>query len=302
MRTRKSPLSLTMGALLPMLFMTTATPADWPNGDPTKYVQLPDLNPLPGTVTGMDVNATWQVTAVPPQPVLPFVKVLADDFPCTTTGPITGIHVWGSWLNDQINPNTTFHLSIHADVPGNSAAGVYSYPGNVLWQEDFTPGNYISKPYATATELFYDPNTDRVIGNDTQVIQYNFAIPPSKAFVQQGTTANPMVYWLDVQATVPGTEVFGWKTSVNHWNDDAAFADTTLPLSMGGSLYGPAPAPVYWQDMHYPAGHPYAGQSIDLSFAITTVPEPASLGLLGITAVGLLARRQRSTGAGQASR
>jgi hypothetical protein len=299
MRTRQSLSLLVMGALLPMLFMTTVTLADWDPTMPTKWVQLPDLNPLPGAITGMDVNATWRVNAVPPQPVFPFVKVLADDFPCTTTGPITGIHVWGSWLNDQINPNTTFHLSIHADVPGSPAAGVYSYPGSVLWQQDFTPGSYITKPYAAATELFYDPNTNQILGQDTHVLLYNFPIPLSKAFVQQGTTANPMVYWLDVQATVPGTEVFGWKTSVNHWNDDAAFADTTLPLSMGGSLYGPAPSPVFWQDMHYPAGHPYAGQSIDLSFAITTVPEPASLGMLGIAAAGLLARRQRLTGVRQ---
>src|SRR6516162_9014698 len=26
--------------------------------------------------------------------------VLADDFPCTIPGPITDIHIWGSWLGD----------------------------------------------------------------------------------------------------------------------------------------------------------------------------------------------------------
>ncbi len=265
---------------------------DWDPTMPTKWVQLPDLSST-GAITGMDVNATWRLgTAVPPVAQYPFVKVLADDFPCTTTGPITGIHVWGSWLNDQVNPNTTFHLSIHADVPGNPAAGVYSYPGSVLWQQDFTPGSYISKPYAQASELFYDPNTNQILGQDTQVFLYNFPISLSTAFVQQGTAANPMVYWLDVQATVPGAEVFGWKTSVNHYGDDAAFADTTLPLSMGGSLYGPAPSPVFWQDMHYPAGHPYAGQSIDQAFAITTVPEPASISLVALAGLMMLRRRR----------
>ena len=86
---------------------------------------------------------------------------------------------------------------------------------------------------------------------DTQAWQYNFTIPAATAFVQQGTAANPMVYWLDVQAVVPGPEVFGWKTSdptlSPHFGDDAVYADTTLPLSMGGALYGPAPAPVFWQ-------------------------------------------------------
>jgi len=180
-----------------MAILSVPAIADWDPTMPTKYVQMPDLNSLPGTITGMDVNATWRLLSVPPQAQYPYVKVLADDFPCTTTGPITGIHIWGSWLNDRSNPNTTFHLSILSDVPGN-AAGIYSYPGNVLWQQDFTPGSYIAKPYAQAQEFFYEPNTDTIIGNDTQVVQYNFPIPLTSAFVQQGTAVAPMVYWLEV--------------------------------------------------------------------------------------------------------
>src|SRR5271165_4505513 len=38
--------------------------------------------------------------------------VLADDFPCNQTGPITDIHIWGSWLSDQIGTVTNFTLYI----------------------------------------------------------------------------------------------------------------------------------------------------------------------------------------------
>src|SRR5947209_8506514 len=34
----------------------------------------------------------------------------ADDFLCRSYGNITDIHIWGSWLNDQVDPNTTFEL------------------------------------------------------------------------------------------------------------------------------------------------------------------------------------------------
>ncbi len=133
-----------------------------------------------------------------------------------------------------------------------------------------------------------------LIGTDTQVWQYNFTIPAASAFVQKGTAANQMTYWLEVQAWVPAatgaaTEVFGWKTSLTHWGDAAVYADTNLPLSAGGVLTGPAPAPVFWNDMHYPAGTTYDGQNIDESFVIaTTVPEPGTLVLLGAGLLGLL--------------
>ena len=93
------------------VFLLVPAQADWNPGDPAKYVQLPDLSTSqPGAITGMDVNATWQNTStvVPPVPVYPFVKVLADDFPCTMTGPITDIHIWGSWLNDKSIPTPRF--------------------------------------------------------------------------------------------------------------------------------------------------------------------------------------------------
>src|ERR1017187_3039010 len=42
---------------------------------------------------------------------------LAYDFPCNTPGPITDIHLWGSWLSDIPGTITNFCIGIYNDVP-----------------------------------------------------------------------------------------------------------------------------------------------------------------------------------------
>ncbi len=57
-----------------------------------KYVQWPDLY----SGHGADV---WDCN-VQPQGVTDGPWFLADDFVCTNAGPITDIHLWGSWQNN----------------------------------------------------------------------------------------------------------------------------------------------------------------------------------------------------------
>jgi len=244
---------------------------------PAKWIQMPDVQ------NGMNVNATWQASQTG-GPNYPYMKVLADDFQCTQTGPITDVHIWGSWLNDVVDPNVVFKLSFHKDIPGGATNP--SQPGDQIWMGTFAPGRYLARPWATSPgEPFFDPNTNSIIGQDNTIWQYNFDIPVTEAFVQQGTAANPVVYWLDVQAltqeyTSPGVPggVFGWKTSKQHWNDDAAWADTQGPL---------LPPPIgSWSELRDPATQ----QSLDLAFVIT--PEPATLSLLALGGLFLLRRRK----------
>lgn len=264
--------------------------ADWDIGDPHKmhFPQLPDMS-----TTGMDVHASWPWTGGAASGL---GKILADDFLCTQTGPITDIHIWGSWLNDMMpggaTPGTgdpgavSFKLSIHEDIPDPDGTGpLYSQPGQELWQTVITVGNpnMVVQNWGTAQEQFYDPNLDQIIGTDTQVWQYNFFIDPADAFVQQKGN----IYWLDVQA-VPEDQstVFGWKTSRDNWNDDAVWGDTDV-------MFGDVIVPPGWSELIYPDGHPLEFQSIDLTFVIT--PEPASMALMALGGLMMFRRRKVTT-------
>ena len=184
----------------------------------SKWEQWPDLSPM-----GMDVKDC----TVPPPPVL-----LADDFPCTSSGPITNITIWGSYLHDQApgnGSNVVFTLSIHDDIPAQQSPTGHSMPGRLLWMRQFQPGQFLVRRLATNLNegWFFPPEMFEQPG-DTICYQYDFPIPLPEAFVQEGSASAPRVYWLDCQAQVivqPGQSEgqFGWKTCVTNWNDAAVW-------------------------------------------------------------------------------
>lgn len=231
---------LLVGAVL--LVAVAPAFADWDPTMPTKWVQMPDETDL-----GIDVDASYDL-------------ILADDFLCTEPGPITQIHIWGSWLNDMLPPNgpegVMFTLSIHADIP--QGPGGYSIPGEPLWVMTFQPGDFTARVWLEGTaEGWLEPPDVYMPAADFTIWQYNFYIPEQDQFYQEGSVTDPVIYWLDVKAEpLDGVSQFGWKTSVEHWNDDAVWGLGIEPFG------GP------WEDLHYPPYHPYAGQSIDLAFAL----------------------------------
>lgn len=242
--------------LVAFLVASMAAPparADWNTGDPYKWVQYPDLS-----TTGMDVNATAG-QAGPPR------YILADDFLCTVTSPITDIHVWGSWRYDYppygFDPGAvTFMISILSDIPAEESPTGYSMPGQVLWMREFGPGDFVVREWASnLQEWWWGGMEPPVFPGDSVCWQYNFFIPMADAFIQQGTPANAVVYWLALHARPedpnPDTR-FGWKTSSTHWNDDAVWKLLDEPSML-------------WQQLRYPFPHPLEGQQIDLAFVIT---------------------------------
>lgn len=256
-----------------VLAMAGPAMADWDVGDPYKWLQSPDL-----TVNGIDVNATQQ-----PQP--PTARKLADDFLCTSTELITDVHLWGSWKSDLLPTNgagqVSFRLSIYTDIPA-SGLGTYSKPGTLLWSRDFAPGQFQVRQWAAnIDEGWYDPTlNDYTFPGDHTAWQYNFYIPAADAFLQEGTTMAPKVYWLGVEAFVddPAWQ-WGWKSSTTHWNDDATYID---PAGL-------------WGELRYPQTSQLPGQSMDMAFVLTSVPLPAAawagLGLLGLLGARRLRKR-----------
>ncbi len=285
-------------SVLAVLFTSAAVNADWFVGDDYKmhYPQLPDLSP-----EGMDVLASLTTD---PTGTNAMVKVLADDFRCTQSGPITDIHIWGSWLLDQVSavPNHgTFVLGIYSDIPDPDGTGpAYSMPGELLWDMKFRPGEYAVRVEADGPEQFFDPNLNEIIGTDNIAWQYNFLIDETLAFRQE----LGKVYWLSVMNVDPdndgaislidlsnvlaGQNRFGWKSSKDHWNDDAVFIDLENVFNMPvDAIYPPnTPGAVLpWQELI----NPLTGESMDLAFVIT--PEPATIALLTLGALAALRRR-----------
>ena len=209
-----------------------------------KFVQWPDQSP-----NGLDVNAS-------------LTNILADDFLCTSCGPITNIQIWGSWLSDKMVDNPSFTLGIWSDVPAQlTQPPIPSHPGDLLWSAWFGPPNYnySSAFYANASEHFYDPNIaglGGLVGGDTEIWRYSFN--PLNPFWQTGSSNSPVFYWLSVSAEVPTNVLFGWKTSTNHWNDDAVYGH----LNTGGVPMGD------WKELR----DPRTNNSLNLSFLLNSGP------------------------------
>jgi hypothetical protein len=220
--------------------ITVPALADWNPGDPYKmhYPQLPDP-------TGWDVQATAPM-------------VLADDWLCTESGPVSDIHFWGSWHQDLIGQIANIHVSIHADVSDPA----FSHPGDLLWERDFVPGEWSERPYGTGDQGWADPSTGTWLRPDhMEFFQYNIQNIPNPFDQVAGT-----IYWLDVSVTTGSPDtLWGWKTSLDHWNDDAVWS---------------APG-TFWQELRDPA----TGESLDLAFVITPEPSTLSALVLGILAL-----------------
>jgi hypothetical protein len=192
------------------------------------YLQPPDLE-------GWDILATY-----------PYV--VADDWLCTETGPVTDIHFWGSWASDLLDVIDYFVLSIYS----NESGPTYSQPGYELWQRSIT--DFEETPMEPFPQGWYDtyymysfhPNHEMWFRYDITGIE--------EPFIQEEGT----IYWLSIRAVVrtfqyPLPPLWGWKNSYEHFG--------------GNAIWGYFNHVSYWG---MPLTVPLTQLPLDMAFAITS--------------------------------
>lgn len=206
-----------VGILVCMLLIAASTSislialADWnpEDGHKMHYPQLPDDD-------GWDVYATAGLTGYPE-------LCLADDWMCSESGPVTDIHFWGSWLDDNEGMINSFVITIYSDIPADPPTIPYSRPGNMLWEQTFYPGEWAEFYLDSPGQGWYEPSSGFTEHpNHFHYFQYNI-VGILDPFIQEEGT----IYWLSISAIVeevPDPQpLWGWKSTEDHWNDDACW-------------------------------------------------------------------------------
>jgi hypothetical protein len=227
--------------------------ADWDPSLPAKWVQMPD--PMGWDV---DITTDW----------------VYDDWQCWGSGPIRDIHFWMSWQGENIGQVQQVLVEIRSDVPAGQDLP-YSHPGPILWQSGFDPSQFVVRPAGSGEQGWLAPSSTEPIWNRPdhfQFFQVNIPEIPDP-FIQ----FTDEIYWLGLHIIPANAEpgmpqpMAGWKTSIDHWNDDAAY---------------------YYGGMWRELVDPMSGLSLDMAFVLT-VPEPATVMLILLGAVGMLAISRR---------
>jgi hypothetical protein len=262
--------------------MTGAAWADWQGAYP-KWVQpdaLDEWGLLSHTNNNIDV-------------------MTADDWECTSNDPLVeiGFHGWDQWIVTGYDPHIAgFNVRIWTDVPANQFDE--SHPGALLWEHYF-PEAHEEDPHKIGWQY---------LGN----FAWKINIAQHDWFYQQGSASNPIIYWISIQGVVADGGGFYWGFRDREQQailDDAAWLTTEEFTGPTVKRPGASGSSTYQPDIWYHAGCKMDGDtllppftfegplpadgswSIDMKYSLLTIPEPATLGLLG--AGWMLAMRRR---------
>jgi hypothetical protein len=161
-------------------------------------------------------------------------QMVADDWQCQSSAPVTAIAWWGSYQGyacqfcsvpgSQIAPPDRpdyFLLSIWSDVPNPNPGdpGQFSHPGTKLWECE--AWDYTETLVGLDKHPYGEPNE--------AVFRYSVRLPQASWFRQPATRG---VYWLSIVAVYKTTGQpaypWGWTNHGHEFNDDAVKG---VPLS-----------------------------------------------------------------------
>ncbi len=195
--------------------------------------------------------------------------LLADDFVCDKTGPLTGISIYGSWLNNDPPAggvgDAVFTLAIHDAIPN----GEGTMPGNVLWTHTYQPGEF-EYQFIIYEQNFDWQNPDGsgyLVSPNMACIRYDFEIPEGD-FKQEGTPYLPKKYWLTLQVSSGTNYLFGWNST---------YHDEKIGVTSSGNgmwTTGTEPYNGIWDSVFYANGHPYEGDPVGFAFDIKGLEDP----------------------------
>jgi len=202
------------------------------------------------------------------------LPIVADDWECNDTRPVTDIHWWGSFIGwNQPNPPPimprAFHIGIWTDVPDPDPCNPFDYsePNRLVWENICTCYVWNFAGYDR------DPRMPESEWDET-CFQFNQLLSQDEWFYQDPNESNG-IYWLSISAIYnpedysdPNFHPFGWKTRPHYFNDDAVRVWGVsppwplLPAIGSVALFG---QPIWWPD-------PY--NSWDMAFELTTNEPP----------------------------
>jgi len=195
--------------------------------------------------------------------------IVADDFRCLGTMPVTSIHWWGShlgWEEPGSMPQDlpiAWRIGFWSNVPAEPTADPnYSYPEKLLWQIE-VPADRVDVEEVGSDEYPEIPYYDICY-------QYYLDLERDEWFWQNKYETQDHIYWLSIAAIYdPDVEdpqfLWGWKTRPWSWMDDGVrfWVDENL---VPGMLLDPG------LNMIEPIIDPLSGESFDLAFELDTDP------------------------------
>ncbi|NIP24717.1 MAG: hypothetical protein GWN67_29290 [Phycisphaerae bacterium] len=235
---------------------------------PIGFREISGLTAMSTTEPALPVYCGWDEPSYldqpPGAPVI--MKVVADDYRCLGSMPVTSVHWWGSYVGwdkpepPQPSPNSWL-IGFWSNIPAGAVVD-YSYPEKLLWYVR-VPAGRVQEELVGRDEFPLNPD----LPQDT-CFQYYVDLQPHEIFWQDEfiNQTKDNIFWISIVAVYPGNiqvpHIWGWKTRPWHWMDDAVTFNPDPQIQPNDVLTPDIIRPIEYQ-----------GESYDMAFELDTDPQ-----------------------------